>query len=168
MSPAVSLRRRESLLDRVIRRTEAQRDLLARLAAEAPDGPVLELGLGNGRTYDHLREALSGREVFAFDRAITAAPASLPDAAHLVLGDLRDTLPFVAPRIGRPAALIHADLSSGDPTLDLSIADWLARLAPPLLGPGGLLAASVPLAPAGLASLDWPEARAAAYTVHRR
>ena len=32
------------------------------------DGPVIELGLGNGRTYDHLRERLPGRRIIAFDR----------------------------------------------------------------------------------------------------
>ncbi len=52
----------------------AQRDCLAlaaRLVADVP-GPVLELGLGNGRTYDHLREILPGREIFVFDRRVAA------------------------------------------------------------------------------------------------
>ncbi|MGH6887075.1 MAG: class I SAM-dependent methyltransferase, partial [Geminicoccales bacterium] len=47
-----------SRLDSFIRRLEAQRaclDLAAARIADLP-GPVLELGLGNGRTYDHLRE----------------------------------------------------------------------------------------------------------------
>ena len=63
-----------SRLDSVIRRLAAQRACLeaaARLIAELP-GPVLEVGLGNGRTFDHLREILPGREIFALDRRIAA------------------------------------------------------------------------------------------------
>ena len=37
------------------------------------EGPVLELGLGNGRTFDHLRERLPGRRIVAFDRALSGA-----------------------------------------------------------------------------------------------
>jgi hypothetical protein len=160
--------RRESLLDHVIRRTEAQRALIDRLAALAADGPVLELGLGNGRTFDHLRERLPGRAIFAFDRALTAAPASLPDAAHVVLGDLRDTLPFVAPRLGAPAGLVHADLVSGDPTQDLATADWLARLLPPLVARGGLVASAIPLDLRGFERLFLAETESAGYSVHVR
>jgi S-adenosyl-L-methionine methyltransferase len=49
-------------LDSAIRRLTAQRDLLDWASEEiAPGGLVLELGLGNGRTYDHLRDRLPGR-----------------------------------------------------------------------------------------------------------
>ena len=51
-----------SRLDSFIRRLEAQRaclDLAARLI-EGLEGEILELGLGNGRTYDHLRQLLPG------------------------------------------------------------------------------------------------------------
>ena len=51
-----------SRLDSFIRRLEAQRACLALAAGRIGGlpGPVLELGLGNGRTYDHLRELLPG------------------------------------------------------------------------------------------------------------
>ena len=71
-----------SRLDSFIRRLEAQRaclDHAARAIAGLP-GPVLELGLGNGRTYDHLRELLPEREIFVFERQLAAHPASMPDA----------------------------------------------------------------------------------------
>ena len=49
-------------LDSVIRRLTAQRDLLNWAAEEiSPAGLILELGLGNGRTYDHLRTRLPDR-----------------------------------------------------------------------------------------------------------
>ena len=47
----------------MIRRLEAQRACLASAAeiVENLPGPFLELGLGNGRTYDHLRELAPDR-----------------------------------------------------------------------------------------------------------
>src|SRR4051812_41343381 len=57
LSPSTSEKQEERMtrLDSAIRRLTAQRDLL-NWAAQAigPTGLVLELGLGNGRTYDHL------------------------------------------------------------------------------------------------------------------
>ena len=49
----------------------AQRECLnwAAEAVAGVAGPVLELGLGNGRTYDHLRERLPEREIYVFERA---------------------------------------------------------------------------------------------------
>ena len=59
-----------SRLDSFIRRLAAQRACLDRAAAliDEIDGPVLEFGLGNGRTFDHLRERLPGRAIFVFER----------------------------------------------------------------------------------------------------
>ena len=114
-----------SRLDSMIHRLIAQRDLLNRAAdlVSGVEGPVLELGLGNGRTYSHLKALFPDREVFAFDRQTVASIRSMPDAEHMILGEIRDTLPYCAPRIAGRAALVHADLSNGDPTDDLALAD---------------------------------------------
>ena len=50
-----------SRLDSFIRRLQAQRACLDRAAELVRDlpGPVVEIGLGNGRTYDHLRRRLA-------------------------------------------------------------------------------------------------------------
>lgn len=119
-----------SRLDSMIARLIAQRSLLNEAAAmiAGVPGPVLELGLGNGRTYDHLREILADREIYVFERSVGASPRSTPDAGHLILGEIRDTLPFSTPRTGAPAALIHADLSNGDPTADLARRAWLSPM----------------------------------------
>lgn len=130
-----------SRLDSMINRLVAQRDILnhaAGLVGGVP-GPVLELGLGNGRTYSHLREILPDREIFVFERRITASPSSIPDADHVVLGEIRDTLPFCGPRIGMPAALIHADLSNGDPTDDLARRAWLSPMIRERAASGGVV-----------------------------
>ena len=91
-----------SRLDSAIRRLEAQRDCLALaadLTADIP-GPVLELGLGNGRTFDHLRNLVPEREIFVFDRQINAHPDCIPDDRHMFLGDFLETVPAAPARIG--------------------------------------------------------------------
>ena len=97
-----------SRLDSAIRRLQAQRaclDHVCRLIA-GPDspvaGPVLEVGLGNGRTYDHLRQSLPGRPIYAFDRQVAAHPDCVPEAPFLLLGDFRDSLPAARTRIASP------------------------------------------------------------------
>ena len=53
-------------LDAAIRRLQAQRMCLDAAVAQIAGKPgiVLELGLGNGRSYDHLRTALPDRQIF--------------------------------------------------------------------------------------------------------
>jgi hypothetical protein len=136
-----------SRLDFMIRRLTAQRMLLeqaARLIMEVP-GCVFELGLGSGRTFDHLRQLLPGREIFAFDRAISAHPKCIPDGDHLILGEIRETLEFCAPRIPGKPALIHIDLGSGDPTQDLITRAWLSPRLLDWAAPGTIILADRPL-----------------------
>lgn len=130
-----------SRLHSMIRRLEAQIACLdwAVDAIAAIPGPVIEFGLGNGRTYDHLRERLAGRrEIHVLDRALGAHPDCVPPAEYLILGEIRETLPVLASRIAK-AALAHADLGSGDPVKTRAMADWLGPTLPPLLAPGGLV-----------------------------
>ena len=155
-----------SRLDSFIRRLEAQRRCLeAGLAAIAGiEGPVFELGLGNGRTYDHLREALGReascgqgrrREIFVFERKLAAHPDCRPDERHLFEGELGETLPGALARFGGRVALIHADLGSGQPEQDRATSALLSRLVPDLLVPGGLCLSDQPLK--GLTSAPLPK-----------
>jgi hypothetical protein len=131
-----------SRLDSFIRRMQGQRDCLnhaARLIAEVP-GPVLELGLGNGRTYDHLKEILPDREIFVFDRRIAAHPASVPDEAHMILGDIRETLADAGARIGAKAALVHVDVGTGDAAAHAALAAALGPLIDRLVAKGAVVA----------------------------
>lgn len=148
-----------SRLDSFIRRLQAQRaciDAAVDLVKDLP-GPVLELGLGNGRTYDHLRERLPRREIYVFDREINAHPDCVPDEAHLFLGDFFDTLPTVLARVGQPAAMIHADIGSGDAAATAARAAALGPRLRDLLVPGGVLASDQPMDTPGLEPLPLPE-----------
>jgi len=66
-----------SRLDSFIRRLTAQREALAYATQQiaALPGPVIELGLGHGRTFDHLKMLLPNREIFVFERAPTPQAA---------------------------------------------------------------------------------------------
>lgn len=132
-----------SRLDSNIRRLQAQRDCLNHAAAliERLSGPVFELGLGNGRTYDHLREILPTREIFVFERNVAAHPACIPDADHLLLGDIEETLPAAAGRFAKQVALLHSDIGTGDAARNARLAAFVATQLPALMRPGGVVVA---------------------------
>lgn len=136
-----------SRLDSAIRRLEAQRTILDWAARETVDRPglVLELGLGNGRTYDHLRERLPGRTIVVFERSPAAHPDCMPPEECLEVGDLRETLPAFARRRPASAVLVHCDLGTGEAEANASFAVELSRLLPPLLAPGALILSDQPL-----------------------
>lgn len=147
-----------SRLDSFIRRVSAQRDCLnaaAEMLAGRP-GLVLELGLGNGRTYDHLRELFPDREIFVFDRQVAAHPACIPDDAHMLVGELTDTLPPLVDRIEGQAALVHADVGTGMTAANEQLAAFFGPLALRALAPGGLAVTDQRIPAAGWEPLDPP------------
>jgi hypothetical protein len=152
-----------SRLDSFIRRLEAQRACLNFAADRVADlpGPVLELGLGNGRTYDHLRELLPAREIFVLEREVRAHPADLPDSQHLLLGDFRDTLPSTGGYLPGKAALVHADIGSGDREGTAELASWLAGALPEMLADGAWVISDQPLRHACLLPQPLPRGIAA-------
>lgn len=145
-----------SRLDAFIRRMQAQRACIDAVAEirHALGGAVLELGLGNGRTYDHLRERFLGRPIFVFDRQVAAHPDCIPPAEFLRLGDFRVTIPAYAAE-GRPGALlIHADIGSGDKAASMQLTADLAPHWVQILALGGFLACDQAVNQAGLD--PWP------------
>ena len=128
-------------LDRMIIRLWAQRNCLehaVELIADVP-GPVLEFGLGKGRTYDFLRSRLPERRIFAFDRELHCPPDCVPEPELLILGEFDNTVPAALARIGEPAALAHFDVGTDDPVADFELATWLSAAADPLVRPGGIV-----------------------------
>jgi hypothetical protein len=134
-------------LDSVIRRLTAQRAVLDWAAQRVAQGPglILELGLGNGRTYDHLRNRLPGRDIYVFERCPAAHPDCMPPSDHLLVGDIFETLPQFHERFGPgSAALIHADIGTGDQEANRRLVERLSPFLEPLLVKGGFLLADRP------------------------
>ncbi len=125
-----------SRLESFIRRMSAQRDILDALPPrlEAVPGLVLEFGLGNARTYDHLRQCFPARRIVVFESVVVEGVRPRPAPGDFVVGDLRDT---AAAWPDGCAALVHSDIESGDAAEDVGLRAWLPALVARLLGPGG-------------------------------
>ncbi len=128
----------------------------ARRLGDTP-GPVVDLGLGAGRTFDHLCALFPDREVFAFDQHLQSALEVLPDARRMVVGDIRETLPACADRIGAPAALVHNDLGSADATGNAALAAWLGPAILKITAPGAIVVTSFALPLGEVDVLPLPE-----------
>ncbi len=143
-------------LDKAIRRLKAQRACLDWAASEAVaiPGVICELGLGNGRTYDHLRARLPGRDIYVFERSVSAHPTAVPPQDRLILGNIEETLLEAQPRFAGRVALMHSDIGTGDDARNARIAAWLGPLLPPFMAPGGIIASDQPLE--ALADIEAP------------
>jgi hypothetical protein len=126
-------------LERMIERLVTQRACLDFVSSSirSVSGVVLELGLGKGRTFDHLRRMFPERELFAFDREVHAPIDVVPDEQHLFLGDFSHTLEVAVDRLGRSAVLIHADIGSEDKVRDEALALAITPFITQLAQPGG-------------------------------
>ena len=133
-----------SRLDIFINRMVSQRACLNHAAALTAqmDGPVFELGLGNGRTYHHMVEIMPDRDIYVFERAVASNPDSTPPDDRLMLGDVYETLPAALRRFGPTASLIHADLGGHDLAKNDAFARAISPLVEPLLAKGGLMVSS--------------------------
>lgn len=134
-----------SRLDSFINRMTAQRDILnhVRNALILPDGAVLEVGLGNGRTYSHLREIFADRRIVAFDRQFAAHKTLAPEPQDFIEGEIRNTGQKF---IGTDAALVHADIGTGYPEKDAVTLQWLPDMVVGMLVEGGIAVSGLPLA----------------------
>jgi hypothetical protein len=150
---------RMSRLDSFIRRLQAQRACLTEAVAQIRglDGFVLELGLGNGRTYDHLREICPDREIYVFDRQVNAHPDCIPAADHLFLGEITSTLPQALAKLGANAALVHTDVGTGDQQSNEKLAATLAPMIRSVLRIGGIVISDQALMTPGLTSIALPD-----------
>lgn len=135
-----------SRLESMRRRLTAQIDGLNWAASEIDslEGDVLELGLGNGRTYDHLREILPGRRIWVIDRILKPHPSCVPRPEDFLQGEAEDMLRALAAQ-GRRMALAHYDFGFGDKERDVAEGARLSPLIAPLIRPGGLVVSQQPL-----------------------
>lgn len=147
-----------SRLDSFIRRLLAQRACLeeaARLVADLP-GPIVEIGLGNGRTYDHLKELFPDRPIYVFERKPQPHPECMPPSDKLFVGDIARTLPTALARMQRRAALVHADIGCGDPVATARNRRKLARYLPAIVAKGTVIVSDQPIEGRWLSPLPLP------------
>jgi hypothetical protein len=159
-----------SRLERLLFRIDAQHKSLGWAFGEIEGVPglVFELGLGHGRTYDHMRRHLPGREIFVFDREVDCFPDCRPDAAHLVLGQFAETLPEAHKRFGGQAILVHSDVGTYDEAYNVAVAKLVSRHLPALLAPRAIVLSDLPLTLAGTQTVPLPPgARDDRYFIYR-
>ncbi|WP_299402536.1 class I SAM-dependent methyltransferase [uncultured Roseobacter sp.] len=135
-----------SRLESMRRRLSAQIDGLdwaSKSVADMP-GDVLELGLGNGRTFDHLRERLPDRRIWVIDRVLKPHPSCIPPEEDFLLGEADDMLTELASR-GAKMVLAHYDFGFGVKELDVEEGARLSPFIAPLMHPGGLIVSQQPL-----------------------
>ena len=130
-----------SRLESAIRRLRAQKIALDWAAKNIYDQPgfVLEFGLGNGRTFDHMRELFPKREIYVFERKIAAHPDCIPDPAFQFIGDFLVSIPRAIEQLGRGAALAHVDIGTGEKNTSLALASKIAPSIEKLLCAGAII-----------------------------
>ncbi|WP_442583300.1 class I SAM-dependent methyltransferase [Mesorhizobium sp. ASY16-5R] len=158
-------------LDKLLFRLEAQRACLGWAVGEIAGRPgvVFELGLGHGRTYDHLRKHLPDRDIYVFDREVDCIADCTPPDDRLVMGDIVDTLPSMAQRFRGKVVLAHADMGTYDDTENLTRGAVLSRNLPALLAPGAIVLSDLlPLYLDGATPLPLPAgARQGRYFIYK-
>ena len=146
-----------SRLEDLTHRFLAQQAALNRAVelVEGLDGVVVELGLGKGRTFDHLRERLPGRDIYAFDRGLFCEAELAPPPAFRVFGDLAETLPDFCRRFAGRAALVHSDIGTRYREADMPLVDFVADHLSVLTRKGGVIATDRPMDGKEWVALPW-------------
>jgi hypothetical protein len=159
-----------SRLDKLFYRVEAQHIALGWAFEQiaALPGPVFEIGLGHGRTYDHMRINLPGREIFVFDREIDCIADCTPPDDRLFLGDIGHTLKAAAERFPRSVVLAHADMGSYTEDHNETVTALLNEHLAAVLAPDAIVLSDLPLSFAGAEQVPLPApAREGRYFLYR-
>lgn len=129
---------------------QAQRaciELAASLVSEL-DGPVLELGLGQGRTFDHLQETFPNRKVYLIDDMMKPADGIRLDPSLAIKGDVLDLLAHFARDHGPAFTVVHSDLGGSrwdDLTPDIPVIKCLSKWLPQITLPGAAIISNLPI-----------------------
>lgn len=130
----------------MLRRLTAQRDGLNWAAERTADvaGDVLDMGLGNGRTYDHLREILPDRRIWVMDRVLQCHPSCIPPQEDFLQGEAEPMLKRLQNQ-GSRIAMAHYDFGRGIKEEDVAEAARLSPLIAAVMAPGALIVSGQPL-----------------------
>ena len=138
-----------------MRRLAAQRDGLEWAAERTKDmaGDALDMGLGNGRTYDHMREILD-RRIWVIDRVLQCHPSCVPPKADFLEGEAEAMLDKMA-ETGAKIVLAHYDFGFGVKEKDVAEAARLSPAIARIMAPNGVIISGQPLV--GFTELDGPD-----------
>jgi len=145
-----------SRLDSMLRRFTAQRDGLnwaAGLISDTP-GDVLDMGLGNGRTYDHMREIMPERRLWVMDRILQCHPSCVPPEQDFLQCEAEDGLRRLT-EIGASIILSHYDFGIGIKQDDVAEAARFSPLIAAVMAKGGMIVSGQPLV--GFEEIRGPE-----------
>ena len=159
-----------SRLEKLYFRLEAQNACLAWAFTQIADKPgiVFEIGLGLGRSFDHLRCYLPGREIFAFDRQVDSYPDCTPEQDHLRLGELAETLPEASNRFAGKVILAHSDVGSFSAEGNAKMSGIVSAYLPGALADGAIILSDLPLSIKNATPLSLPPgAREGRYYIYR-
>jgi len=149
-----------SRLESMMRRLSAQKigiewgvDLTKDIA-----GDMLEIGLGNGRSYDHLREQAPDRKIWVIDRILQCHPSCVPPKGDFLQGEATDIMAQM--HVDQTQiAFAHYDFGVGVTEKDQAEAAALSPQIKNLMVTGGVVISSQPLV--GFTQLKGPEGIAA-------
>jgi S-adenosyl-L-methionine methyltransferase len=145
-----------SRLDSMLRRFAAQRDGLNWAAEQTADlaGDALDLGLGNGRTYDHMREVMPDRRIWVIDRVLQCHPSCTPPDADFLMGEAEPMLQRLVDNNAR-IIMAHYDFGFGIKEKDVAEAARLSPLIASIMLPGGMIVSGQPLV--GMEQIKGPD-----------
>ena len=113
---------------------------------EGLDGIVVELGLGKGRSFDHLRERLPNRDIYVFDHELSCEPEFAPPPAFWMFGEITSTLPAFCRRFAGQAILVHSDIGTRERADALPLVTFVTEHLGRLLKKDGIVASDRPMA----------------------
>jgi len=145
-----------SRLESMMRRLTAQK-LGLEWAAEktaALTGDALEIGLGNGRTYDHMREILPQRHIWVIDRILQCHHSCTPPAEYFLQGEAGPMLQRLKIE-NRKITLAHYDCGIGVKEKDVAEAAELSPLIAAVMVSGGIIVSGQPLV--GIRQVSGPD-----------
>jgi len=144
-----------SRLESMMRRLTAQK-LGLEWAVEMTaglSGDALEIGLGNGRSYDHLREIAPDRRIWVIDRILQCHHSCVPPAEYFLQGEAGDMLARLASK-NRQIIVAHYDCGMGIKEKDVAEAATLSPMIAAVMAPNGIIISGQPLV--GVTQVDGP------------
>lgn len=149
-----------SRLESMMRRLTAQKLGLEWAVEMTKDlqGDALEIGLGNGRTYDHMREILPDRRIWVIDRILQCHPSCIPPEENFLMGEADKMLEKLKTK-SNPIVVAHYDCGVGIKEDDVAEAAWLSPMIASIMAPNGIIVSGQPLV--GITPVDGPKGIAA-------